>query len=166
MKTASNLSELLVDNLKKIYTSEKLQLTALADLKQKANSGALRGTIAAYEKTKAQNIARVKECFELLHVAADKHQCPVTQTLIDDCQSNISHAAEPHVADAALISTIQAINHFNIANYGTVASFSKTLDKDDVASKLHEALLDEKTTDEKLSGIAEENINPSAVLMG
>lgn len=163
MKKAINLSELLADNLKKIHSSEQQQHAAIAAIRERANSETLRNTFIAYEKTKELNLNRLKQCFDLLHINTRAHKCEVVEALIRDCQENVSNAAEPHVGDAALIGTFQQINHFNIANYGTVASFARTLNHPRVSKMLHEALVDEKATDEKLTEIAEEIINPSAV---
>jgi ferritin-like metal-binding protein YciE len=164
MKKAMNLSELLAENLKKIYASEQQQHAALMDIRQRSNSETLRNTFIAYEKTKQENLNRLKQSFDTLHINTRGHKCEVVHALINDCQENVNNAAEPHVGDAVLIGTFQQINHFNIANYGTVASFAKTLNQNKVAQLLHDALEDEKATDEKLSQIAEEIINPSAVL--
>lgn len=164
MKKINNLSELLEDKLKKMYSSEKVQQEALPRIRQKANAGELRNTLNLYEKAKAENLKRLQQCFDTLDMAARGHKCAIIQPLIDDCQANISNTAEKHVADASLISTIQQINHYNIVNYGTAASYAKTLEQDRVASLLHDALDDEKSMDEQLSDLAEKTVNPSAIL--
>jgi ferritin-like metal-binding protein YciE len=164
MKNVTNLSELLTDQLKKIYSSEQEQINGLSKISEQAHSPALKKNINDYLRTKDANLDQLKKCFDLLHVAQRANKCEVVQYLIRDCQSSISKVAEEHVADAALISTIQQINHFNIADYGTVASYARTLENEEVARLLHNMLLSEKEVDKKLSKIAEETINPSAVL--
>lgn len=164
MKKISNLEELLLDNLKRVYASEQAQHTALADIQKRANSGTLRSTFLSYRKMKEQNISRLKQCFDEFNMPHRGQKCETVESLLQNCQANVSHAAEEHVADASLIGTFQQINHFNIANYGTMASYAKTLQKHKAADLLHQVLEDEKNADSELSNIAEETINPAAVL--
>jgi len=164
MQKINNLSDLLKDHLKKLYSSEQQLISAIPPIVHKANSAALKADITDYITVKEENFRRLKECFGDIGLTARAAKCEVIQDLIENCQSTTTNAAESHVIDAGLISTLQQINHFCIANYGTTASFAKTIGKEKIAKSLHMALEDEKRIDRQLSRIAEETINPSAVL--
>lgn len=164
MQKINNLSDLLKDNLKKLYSSEQQLISAIPPIAEKANSTMLKADIADYMAVKQENFKRIKECFTDMALTNRVQKCEMVQTLIENCQSTVTNSAETHVIDAALISTLQQVNHFCIANYGTAASFAKTLGKNNTAKLLHMALEDEKRIDRQLSRIAEETINPSAVL--
>lgn len=163
MKKISNLTELLSDRLNKLYTSEQLQFSALKELASRAGNRSLQNNIDSYQQIKIHNIERLDKSFKALGVSKRLEKCSIVEDMVSDCRSLVSESAKKNVADAALITTIQQINHFNIANYGSAASFASTLDEDYVGSLLHEALEDEKNTDRKLTEIAEEVINPAAV---
>jgi ferritin-like metal-binding protein YciE len=56
----------------------------------------------------------------------------------------------------------QKVEHYEIATYGCLVTFAKTLGMGDAAELLGQTLEEEKETDEKLTQIAEGNINQSA----
>lgn len=159
-----NLTELLKDNLRKLYSSEEQQLSSLSRIASSANAKALQTMVHSYAATKELNLSRLKTTLKLLETSPHPHGCKVVPGLIDDCMQTMANAHEEHVADAGLIGTLQQINHFNIANYGTVSSYARTLKHEDVAQLVHKALEDEKKADEHLTRLAEKVINPSAVL--
>lgn len=159
-----NLTELLADELKKMYSSEEQQFKALSDIAAKANARSLKSMIHAYAAIKEINLSRLKTSLKLLNETERTHSCKVVSGLIADCNETIGNAAEEHVADAGLIATLQQINHFNIANYGTASSYARTLKLEDIAQLVHRALEDEKRADEHLTRLAEKVINPSAIL--
>src|SRR6187397_298497 len=64
--------------------------------------------------------------------------------------------------NAALIAAAQAVEHYEITRYGTLAAWAKLLGRNDVAKLLHTNLKEEKATDKKLSGIAKRKINRKA----
>jgi len=67
-----------------------------------------------------------------------------------------------HAKRAALIAAAQAVEHYEITRYGTLAAWAKLLGRNDVAKLLHTNLKEEKATDKKLSGIAKRKINRKA----
>ena len=64
--------------------------------------------------------------------------------------------------DAGIIMAAQKVEHYEIATYGTLVQFAKTLGMDDAAELLEQTLEEEKETDEKLTKLAEANINQEA----
>jgi ferritin-like metal-binding protein YciE len=85
--------------------------------------------------------------------------------LIKEGESLIKKKKEmdPDVLDAGLIGAAQRVEHYEIAGYGTVIAFAKQLGKENFASLLHQTLDEEKSTDEKLTQLAESAINPQAL---
>ncbi|MFL5075698.1 MAG: ferritin-like domain-containing protein, partial [Microvirga sp.] len=68
----------------------------------------------------------------------------------------------PEVLDAALLSAAQAVEHYEITRYGTLAAWAKQLGRPDCARILHGILEEEKRTDEKLTQLAESKVNRKA----
>lgn len=160
MKRATNLQGLLIDNLHIIFSSEKMQLSALPTIAQMAYAPDLKASFKFYLKYKEENIDRLRRSLALLIMTPKTYKYDVMQRLIDGCLGVID--SEKHIADVKLISALQQITHLNIANYGTAASYALTLEKNDIARLLHDAMEDEKEIDRKLSQIAEDTINPAA----
>jgi ferritin-like metal-binding protein YciE len=70
--------------------------------------------------------------------------------------------ATPAVMDAALIAAAQKVEHYEIASYGTVRTWAELLGLSDAVELLQETLDEEKATDEKLTGLAEQTVNETA----
>jgi ferritin-like metal-binding protein YciE len=81
---------------------------------------------------------------------------------IEDANEKLNNCADQQVIDACLLASIQGINHFKISLYGTAAAFAKELGMEKFASVFHEAEVNEKQIDDRLSQLAEHEINISA----
>jgi ferritin-like metal-binding protein YciE len=64
--------------------------------------------------------------------------------------------------DAALIAAAQAVEHYEIARYGTLIAWAKELGRPDCASVLQKNLDEEKKTDEALTKMALSRVNQRA----
>ena len=64
--------------------------------------------------------------------------------------------------DAALISAAQAVEHYEITRYGSLIAWARQLGRNDCASILQKTLDEEKTTDTKLTSLAEGKVNLKA----
>jgi len=60
----------------------------------------------------------------------------------------------PSVIDAAIISSAQRVEHYEIAGYGTVRTYAELLGENDFASLLQQTLDEEKEADQTLNEIA------------
>ena len=82
--------------------------------------------------------------------------------IIDEAESIIGNVADKEVLDAAMLSSAQAVEHYEITRYGTLAAWAKDLGRGDCASLLHQTLDEEKATDEKLTQLAKSRLNRKA----
>ena len=86
----------------------------------------------------------------------------VMQAFIEEVNERLSDCTDPEVKDACLLAGIQVINHFKISTYGTAAAFSNALGMEKVAALFHEAEINEKQIDDRLSQLAQNEINIKA----
>jgi ferritin-like metal-binding protein YciE len=86
----------------------------------------------------------------------------VMEAFIAEAAERLSNCADAEVKDACLLACIQSINHFKISAYGTAAAFARALDMDKQAAVFHEAEVNEKQIDDRLSQLAEYEINNRA----
>jgi ferritin-like metal-binding protein YciE len=70
-----------------------------------------------------------------------------------------SELIEEEAGDAALICAAQKVEHYEIATYGSLASWAELLQQSDAAHLLQQTLAEEKETDERLTELAESVIN-------
>ena len=101
---------------------------------------------------------RAEQVFEALGQKAKAKKCKAMAALIEEGQDLIKEKA----GDAALIAAAQKVEHYEIAAYGSLRSWAEFLDENEVVELLEETLEEEKTTDEKLTEIAESTINATA----
>jgi ferritin-like metal-binding protein YciE len=157
-----NLEQLLIDELKDIYSAEKQITRALPKMAKAAKSPELKEAFETHlEETKGQ-IERLDEIFEALGKKATGKTCHGMQGLVEEGQEMISELEKGDVRDAALIAAAQRVEHYEIAAYGTVREYAKMLGHKDAVKLLEETLEEEKATDEKLNEISAQ-VNNSAM---
>ncbi len=87
----------------------------------------------------------------------------VINAFIEEAEEKLSHCIDPEVKDACLLECIQGINHYKISSYGTAAAFSKALGLEKQAQIFHDAEVNEKQIDDRLTQLAEFEINARAI---
>jgi ferritin-like metal-binding protein YciE len=158
--SAENLQELFVEELRDIYDAEKQLVRALPKMAKATESEDLRAAFEEHlEITRAQ-VGRIEEVFKLLGMAARGKTCEGMKGLIEEGQEAMEEM-EGTVLDAALIASAQKVEHYEIATYGTLATFAEVLGMEDAKDLLGQTLDEEKEADEKLTQIAMQ-INPEA----
>jgi len=159
---AQGLRDLFVDGLKDIYWAEKALTKALPKMIKNATDEELIEALKGHlEVTKAQ-VTRIEEVFESIGEKARAKKCLAMGGLIKEGEEIMESTEVGVVRDAGIISAGQKVEHYEIATYGTLCSFAKTLGEDEAAGLLAETLDEEKEADIKLSEIAESNINIEA----
>ncbi len=88
--------------------------------------------------------------------------CPAIDGILKEVGEIAGDVADKEVLDAALIGAAQAVEHYEITRYGTLSAWAQQLGRDDCAAVMHKTLEEEKTTDKKLTTLAESKINRKA----
>jgi len=159
---ASGLRELFVDELKDIYWAEKELTKAIPKLIKNATSDKLVEALTAHlEETKMQ-VTRMEEVFSSIGEKAVAKKCEAMAGLTKEAEEIMEETEQGVVRDAAIILAAQKVEHYEIATYGTLASFARILGEEEAASLLEETLKEEKGADAKLSEISD-SINLDAV---
>jgi len=157
---AENLKELLVEEIKDIYDAEKQLVKALPKMAKAAESDELRAAFEEHLEITRMHVERLEEVFKHFGMAARGKTCEGMKGLIEEGQEAIEEM-EGSTLDAALIASAQKVEHYEIATYGTLATFAEVLDLDEVKDLLGQNLEEEKEADEKLTGLAGQ-VNPDA----
>ena len=158
--SAENLKELFVEEVRDIYDAEKQLVKALPKMAKAAESAELRGAFEEHLEITRAHVGRLEEVFKLLGVAARGKTCEGMKGLIEEGQEAMEEM-EGTVLDAALIASAQKVEHYEIATYGTLATFAEVLGMEDAKDLLGQTLDEEKEADQKLTEIAGQ-INPEA----
>jgi len=157
------LSDLFEDTLKDIYYAERKILKALPKMKRAAQSEALK---AAFEKHRGEtqgHVERLQQVFELMGKVARGKTCEAIEGIISEGEDVIDAFKDTVALDAGLISAAQAVEHYEIARYGTLKRWATELGLDEAATLLDATLQEELQTDTDLTQLAETSVNSAAV---
>ncbi|MDF2932802.1 MAG: hypothetical protein K0R36_2133 [Chryseobacterium sp.] len=156
---ASGLRELFIDELKDIVYAERALVKALPKMAKNATEPKLIAAIEEHVKVTEGQVQRLDQIFELLGESNRGKKCDAMEGLIKEGESIMEETEAGPVRDAAIISASQKIEHYEIASYGTLVAFAKTLGEDEVASLLEATLAEEKEADALLTDSAYNSIN-------
>jgi ferritin-like metal-binding protein YciE len=153
-KDIATMDDLLLHGLKDIYYAENQIIKSLPKLIDKATNRDLsKGLKDHLEETKNQ-VARLDQVFKKLGQDPQGVQCPAIDGLISEADELAGEVADKEVLDAAIIGSAQAVEHYEIARYGTLIAWAESLGHDDIIRLLNTNLNEEKAADKKLSTVA------------
>ena len=164
MATLKSLRDLFVYSLQDIFDAEKQLLDALPKMVQAASSEKLRAAFSEHLQQTVGHVERLESIFKSLEVGGQGGDCTAMKGLIEEGSQAIDQDADAALHDAALIAAAQKVEHFEIASYGTAATFAELLGASEAAELLKETLEEEKDTDQKLTQLALSEINLEARL--
>jgi ferritin-like metal-binding protein YciE len=165
-KVAQGLRDLFEDELKDIYWAEKALTKALPKMAKNATSEELVSAINDHLEVTKGHVQRLEESFKILGKAARAKKCEAMEGLVKEAEGIMEDTEEGVVRNAGIISAAQKVEHYEIASYGTLCAFAKTLGENEVASLLQQTLDEEKEADQALTQIAESSINVEAEQQG
>jgi ferritin-like metal-binding protein YciE len=156
------MDDLFLHTLQDIYYAENQIVRALPEMIEKATDKQLaQGFKMHLDETRGQ-VKRLEQVFKLLGKEPQGVDCPAIDGLIEESEDVAGDIDDKQVLDAALIAAAQAVEHYEIARYGTLMAWAKTLGHQEAIRLLKQNLDEEKATDEKLSKMAETSVNRKA----
>jgi ferritin-like metal-binding protein YciE len=151
-----SLKELLVSELKDLYSAEKQIVRALPQMAKAAFSEELRrGFLDHLDQTKV-HVERLEDICEELRVSPKGKKCKGVEGLLLEGKELMEEKSDPVVLDAGLIAAAQRVEHYEMASYGSARAFAVLLGYPNVANMLQQTLDEERATDEKLTTLSDE----------
>jgi len=161
-QTITTLHHLLDDDARK-FTSAEIQLkNILPEWINKAGSLKFKTVLQKYLDFVQQHVQKMEAFYETENIISLSVTNRVMHAFIEETAEKLSNCTDALVKDACLLASIQAINHFKISTYGTASAFAKALEMEEQAAIFHEAAINEKQIDDRLSQLAEHEININA----
>jgi ferritin-like metal-binding protein YciE len=157
-----NLEDLFVHTLEDMYDAEKQIVKALPKMEEHANSNELKQGFKDHLEVTKRQIERIETIFKDMKKEAKGTHCKGMEGLIKEGEDMMKEDMDSKVKDAALIAAAQKIEHYEIAGYGTARAYAEALGHKDFARLLDQSADEEGQTDEKLTKLAEGQINPKA----
>jgi ferritin-like metal-binding protein YciE len=162
MASARTLQELFLATLQDIYHGEKQILKALPKMAKSSTTPELKQAFQHHLQQTEGQVERLQRVFELMDKSARGRTCEAIEGLVEEGKEVMSDAEPGEVMDAGLIAAAQAVEHYEIARYGTLCAWAEELGMKEAAKLLDQTLQEEKQTDELLNKIAMERVNRQA----
>jgi ferritin-like metal-binding protein YciE len=156
------LGELLVDQLKDLYSAENQIIKALPKMAKAATSPDLKRAFERHLEETRRQVDRLNQIGETLGVKLTGKKCKGMEGLIEEGKEVIEEGFEEDVLDAGLIGAAQKVEHYEIAGYGTARTHAEMLGHSKVARLLQQTLDEEGAADKKLTQLAESVVNVEA----
>jgi ferritin-like metal-binding protein YciE len=160
--SSNDLSSLFEDTLKDIYFAEKQILRALPKMAKAASSPQLREAFENHRQETEGHVERLEQIFEKLGKAARGKTCDAILGIIDESKEIMEEYKGKSALDAGLAASGQAVEHYEMARYGTLKTWATQLGMADAAKLLDQTLQEEKAADELLTRLATADVNKKA----
>jgi ferritin-like metal-binding protein YciE len=162
MPSEKNLQELFHDTLKDIYFAEKKILSTLPKMAKAAQSKGLKAAFEKHESETEEHVARLEKVFEEIDEKPRGKTCDAIMGIIAEGQEIIKEFKGAPALDAGLLAAAQAVEHYEIARYGTLRTWAAELGLNQAVKLLEKTLSEEKKTDDTLTKLAESEVNQHA----
>ncbi len=156
------LQDLFLDTLKDVYHAEKQILRALGKMSKAAQTDELRQAFETHRDETERQVERLEQVFEMCGKRPQGKPCEAMQGLVEEGKEIMDEFKGSEALDAGLISSAQAVEHYEIARYGTLKTWAGQLGMKDAVKLLDETLAEEKKTDELLTQLAGKTVNRKA----
>lgn len=152
-------NDLFIRTLRDIYYAEKKIAKAFPIMVDKATDNGLKGGFERHLDQTEVHIERLEKAFQMLGAAARTADCPAIDGILDEADEICCDIDDDAVMDAALVAAAQAVEHYEIARYGTLVAWARELGRADCAELLAQTLAEERAADHSLTNLAEGRIN-------
>jgi len=150
-----NLNDLFLHTLKDVYYAEKQILRALPRMVKAAQTDELKSALETHREETNGQIERLEQVFQILGKRAQGVPCEAIQGILEEGKEVMEDFGKSPAADAGIVAAGQAIEHYEIARYGTLKTWANQLGMKDAVKLLDQTLQEEKKTDQLLTKLAE-----------
>jgi len=156
------LNDLFLHTLKDVFYAEKQILKALPKMAKAASAPELKQAFETHREQTEGHVERLTEVFELIGKAPRGKTCDAILGIIEEGKSIMEDFKGTQALDAGLIAAAQAVEHYEMARYGTLRTWAQQLGMKDAVKLLEETLGEEEATDKKLTTMATAEANAKA----
>jgi ferritin-like metal-binding protein YciE len=154
MPKTKTLEDLFLDTLKDIYYAEKKILKALPKMAKAAQDEQLKAGFEKHLRQTEVQVERLDKVFSSIGQTARGKKCDAIEGILEEGNSILEDYKGSPALDAGLISSAQAVEHYEITRYGTLKRWAETLGNAKAVQLLDASLQEESQTDETLTMIA------------
>ena len=156
------LDDLFVHTLKDIYYAENQIVKNLPSMIEKAANSQLKEAFHQHLAETKRQVERLERLFGLLGEKVEGVECEAIDGILAEAKDVIGDCEDAQVCDAAMLSSAQAVEHYEITRYGSLIAWARRLGRDDCAKVLEQTLDAEKAADPALTEVAQSAVNARA----
>jgi ferritin-like metal-binding protein YciE len=153
-KDIKTMDDMLLHGLQDIYYAEQQITKALPKMIEQATNRDLAQGLRNHLEETRQQVERLNQVFKKLGQKPSGTDCPAIDGLIKESDETAGEIADKSVLDAAIVANAQAVEHYEMARYGTLIAWAEELGHDDIVRFLTTNLNEEKAANTKLNTIA------------
>ena len=157
------LRKLFLDRLAVIYDAEIRLVAALQQMVVVTTCARLKEAISTHLEEKKSHVLTLDSIFSSIGVKANRKTCEATIALLYESHEIIAQFKGFPVINAALIASVQKIEHYEIASYGCLRDWAAVLGHEEVAAMLQKILEQDKATNQTLTELARSHSNKEAL---
>ena len=157
------MNDLLLMTMQDVYYAERQILKALPKLAKASGNEELKNALMHHREETQGQVERLQKAFEALGKRARGQTCEAINGLIEEGDEIVEEVQEGPVRDAGILACAQAVEHYEMARYGTIIAWAKAVGANDVVKLMEETLEEEKKADSTLNQLATRSLNQQAV---
>ncbi len=163
MATTKGMDELLLSFMQDIYYAERQILKALPKMAKAAENEQLKQALMQHREETQGQIERLQKAFEAVGKRARAQTCEAINGIIEEGEEVIEEFEAGPVRDAGIVANAQAVEHYEMARYGTIIAWAQGAGRSEVVKLMQETLEEEKKADKLLNDLAVKEINKQAL---
>jgi ferritin-like metal-binding protein YciE len=153
-KDIKTMEDMFLHQLEDIYYAEQQLTKAIPKMAGMATNADLRAGLKDHLVDTQNQLDRLNKVFAKLGKQPKGTDCPAIDGLIKEADQTAGEIEDKAVLDAAIVANSQAVEHYEMARYGTLIAWAEELGHDDVVRLLTTNLNEEKAANTKLNAIA------------
>lgn len=157
------MNDMLLTCMQDVYYAERQILKALPKLAKASQNEEPKNALMHHREETQGQVERLQKAFEAMGKRARGQTCEAVNGLIEEGEEIIEEYEQGPVRDAGIVACAQAVEHYEMARYGTMVAWAKAVGAEDVAQLMHETLEEEKQADATLNQLAVRHINQQGV---
>jgi len=163
VQESSALTSLFKDGIADLYWAENHLVKSLPKMISAATAPELKKALENHLEETKGHVARLEKVFGLIGEKPMAKKCDAMEGLTKEAEGIVEETqAGTATRDVGIILASQKVEHYEIASYGGLYQLATTLGLTAVADMLEQTLAEEKLADNKLTDIAENEINYKA----
>jgi ferritin-like metal-binding protein YciE len=158
----NTLSDLFEQELRDLYDAEKQIVKALPKIIKAVTDERLRETLSLHLDETREQVMRLEHVFKTIGAKARGRHCSGMEGILQEGSDLLKEDGADAVLDAAFIAACQRVEHYEMTAYGTLMAWAKLLGNTEALNLLKTTEQEEKAADQKLSKLAESEVNREA----